>query len=119
MFDRFRQADASASRRHGGLGLGLALVRQIVELHGGAVGVESGGVKQGAMFWVTLPARSGSRAAHARRGRRRRRRSRSTASSILIVDDENDAREMLVAMLEKYGAHGPRGRLGATRRWRC
>jgi signal transduction histidine kinase len=56
VFDRFRQADASASRRHGGLGLGLALVRQIVELHGGAVGVESGGVNQGSTFWVTLPA---------------------------------------------------------------
>ena len=48
-----------ASRRHGGLGLGLALVRQIVELHGGTVGVDSAGVEQGATFWVTLPAVSG------------------------------------------------------------
>src|SRR3954451_16616630 len=56
VFDRFRQADASASRRHGGLGLGLSLVRQIVELHGGTVGASSGGVKQGATFWISLPA---------------------------------------------------------------
>src|SRR6185295_16639927 len=56
VFDRFRQADASASRRHGGLGLGLSLVRQIVELHGGRVGVESGGVKQWSLFWFSLPA---------------------------------------------------------------
>ena len=53
LFDRFRQADASASRRHGGLGLGLALVRQIVELHGGSVTASSAGVKRGSAFTVT------------------------------------------------------------------
>ena len=103
VFDRFRQADASASRRHGGLGLGLSLVRQIVELHGGKVGAESGGVKQGSLFWVSLPAVPGIE---------RRAAPRVTAPdpvtlngvSILIVDDENDARELLVAMLENFGA---------------
>jgi signal transduction histidine kinase/CheY-like chemotaxis protein len=103
VFDRFRQADASASRRHGGLGLGLSLVRQIIELHGGTVGVESGGVKQGSLFWFSLPAVP---------DLQRRPATPLVPSdpvtldgtSILIVDDENDAREMLVAMLENFGA---------------
>ena len=55
VFDRFRQADASASRRQGGLGLGLALVRQLVELHGGAVAVESPGRDAGTTVTVRLP----------------------------------------------------------------
>jgi PAS domain S-box-containing protein len=103
VFDRFRQGDASASRRHGGLGLGLSLVRQIVELHGGTVGAASGGVKQGATFWVTLPAVPETE---------RRAVPRPPVSepvtlngvSIMIVDDETDARELLVAMLENFGA---------------
>jgi CheY-like chemotaxis protein len=103
VFDRFRQADASASRRHGGLGLGLSLVRQIIELHGGTVGVESRGVKQGSLFWFSLPAVP---------DLERRPATQPVPSepvtldgtSILIVDDENDAREMLVAMLENFGA---------------
>ena len=59
LFDRFRQADASASRRHGGLGLGLALVRQIAELHGGAVTAESGGTNRGSLFTLRLPLATG------------------------------------------------------------
>ena len=55
VFERFQQADASASRRHGGLGLGLALVRQIVELHGGTACAESAGPGRGASFSVRLP----------------------------------------------------------------
>ena len=55
IFDRFRQADGSTTRRHGGLGLGLAIVRHIVELHHGSVAVRSAGVGQGATFTMTLP----------------------------------------------------------------
>jgi PAS domain S-box-containing protein len=55
VFDKFRQADASSTRRHGGLGLGLAIVRHLVELHGGQVDAESPGAEQGAAFIVRLP----------------------------------------------------------------
>jgi len=103
VFDRFRQADSSASRRHGGLGLGLALVRQIVELHGGAVGVESGGVQLGSTFWVTLPA-TASIGAHAAPAPASNEPVTLKGVSILIVDDENDARELLVAILQDLGA---------------
>jgi signal transduction histidine kinase len=58
VFDRFSQADSSASRLHGGLGLGLAIVRHLVELHGGTVGAESEGIGRGARFTVRLPVRA-------------------------------------------------------------
>jgi CheY-like chemotaxis protein/anti-sigma regulatory factor (Ser/Thr protein kinase) len=56
VFDRFRQADSSSTRRHGGLGIGLTLVKQLIDLHGGSVRVESDGVGRGACFTVELPA---------------------------------------------------------------
>src|SRR6185312_11589898 len=55
VFDRFRQSDASISRRHGGLGLGLAIAKQLVELHGGTIRAKSGGVGKGATFFINLP----------------------------------------------------------------
>ena len=58
VFDRFRQADASSARRYGGLGLGLALVKYLVELHGGTIEAASAGEGQGATFKVTLPVRA-------------------------------------------------------------
>src|SRR6185436_12998743 len=54
-FDRFRQADSSSTRRHGGLGLGLAIVRNLVELHGGSVAAGNRSVGSGALFVVRLP----------------------------------------------------------------
>src|SRR5262249_22041627 len=65
IFDRFRQADSSSSQRYGGLGLGLALVKHLVELHGGKVEVSSGGAGCGATFTVTLPLATQTELVHA------------------------------------------------------
>jgi CheY-like chemotaxis protein len=102
IFDRFRQADASASRRHGGLGLGLALVRQIVNLHGGTVAAESAGPQQGSTFLVRLPAATASGSPRPVAG------SPAPTSlagvTILLLDDSEDGREMLTATLQEFGA---------------
>jgi PAS domain S-box-containing protein len=103
VFDRFRQADASASRRHGGLGLGLALVRQIVELHGGTVTADSAGINKGSTFEIRLPATTA--AAQKASGKPKSKEAVTLKGvAVLIVDDNDDGREMLVASLEDYGA---------------
>ncbi len=103
VFDRFRQADSRSTRVYGGLGLGLAIVRHLVELHGGRVSAESDGPGRGATFRVVLPFESPATRAGANndfvdtgpdlRGVR-----------VLVVDDEVDAREVLGALLERCGA---------------
>ena len=102
-FERFRQADSTASRRHGGLGLGLAIVRHLTEAHGGTVTAASPGEGQGATFTVRLPVRALTDGA----GPAPTGVPTSTALSglrILVVDDEPDAREFLRLLLDAHGA---------------
>lgn len=107
VFDRFRQADASTTRRHGGLGLGLAIVKHLVEQHGGTVTVSSAGDMQGASFTVRLPL--GTRAAPARpKGGEPSASHDLRGVTVLLVDDEADARELTARILRDSHAdvHG-------------
>src|SRR5882724_8668281 len=111
VFDRFRQADSTFARMHGGLGLGLAIVRHLVELHGGSVGADSRGKGEGATFTVSFPLLAPERNAAAHPGPLVDSGQHSfdepkdlAGLSVMIVDDEHDARELLVAMLELRGA---------------
>jgi len=112
LFERFRQADASTSRKHGGLGIGLAIVKELVELHGGSVGANSPGEGQGSAFIVTLPVL-------ALMAKPEPRRVHPTAPSavpieagltdlsglkVLFVDDEPDARGLVKRLLDECGA---------------
>jgi len=100
VFDRFRQADASPTREHGGLGIGLAIAKELVELHGGFVRAESAGRGQGARFSVVLPRFVGQEHAHTSE-----ERPPSLAGiSVLAVDDNLDSIEILEAALTKAGA---------------
>ncbi|XGV97496.1 MAG: ATP-binding protein [Leptolyngbya sp. BL-A-14] len=103
VFDTFRQADGTITRKFGGLGLGLAIVRQIVELHGGTVSAESPGEGLGATFSVRLPLRATRLPANANRDRLLQPLSLQ-AFHILVVDDERDTRELLTFILEQAGA---------------
>jgi CheY-like chemotaxis protein len=108
VFDRFRQAQGSITRRHGGLGLGLALVRCLVEAHGGTVRAESAGLGRGATFTVSFPAPEDV----IRLSDRPRRQSSSTMPAadsvsgvnVLVVDDEPDARDLIETVLRMNGA---------------
>jgi signal transduction histidine kinase/ActR/RegA family two-component response regulator len=109
VFERFRQADAGARRRYGGLGLGLAIVRHLVELHGGTVTASSPGDDQGATFRVILPVRpvrtdEGAARAAAKGARPRSGTDRLDGIRVLVVDDEADARELFGSILEAAGA---------------
>ena len=109
VFAPFRQADASTTRDHGGLGLGLAIVRQLAELHGGTVRAESDGVDRGSRFIVVLPAQQTAPAPAPDSGRHRAATGAAgppdlAGVRVMVVDDDRDARELLTATLGYYGA---------------
>jgi CheY-like chemotaxis protein len=103
VFERFRQADDSSTRHHGGLGLGLAIVRTIVELHGGTVHAMSDGEGRGATFTVTLPIPAVLNAPAAPAVERTIAPTLA-GLRLLFVDDQADAREAVQAVLEQFGA---------------
>jgi signal transduction histidine kinase/ActR/RegA family two-component response regulator len=103
VFERFRQGDSSTTRTHGGLGLGLAIVHDLVGMHGGTVHAESAGIGQGTTFTVRLPA-TGQRKSDASAPSRQSQQARLTGANVLIVDDDPDAREVLRMILEDAGA---------------
>ncbi|UUX97881.1 ATP-binding protein [Aquabacterium sp. J223] len=116
VFERFMQVDASSTRSHGGLGLGLAIVRQLVEMHGGSVEAHSDGLGKGALFTVSLPlaaVNSDPRVQATDRAHPRTSVSALTSdlgrvslagAVILLVEDDDDGREMLAAVLCGAGA---------------
>jgi PAS domain S-box-containing protein len=123
VFDRFRQADSSTTRRHGGLGLGLSIVKHLIELHGGSVRVKSPGEGQGSTFIVALPI-SVIRTDDPDDDFERQAFSDVDVSTIelpslvgshaLVVDDEPDARALICRLIEEYGGRCTLAESGAA-----
>jgi PAS domain S-box-containing protein len=106
VFDRFRQADSSTTRAHGGLGLGLALVSHLVEMHGGSVEAHSDGRGQGAVFTIRIRLAEANTEASAEPSEVREMRvpMRLSGVRVLVVEDEEDTRDLLSAALAHSGA---------------
>lgn len=109
VFDRFRQEEGSIARKHGGLGLGLAVARHLVELHGGKIGAESKGHGCGATFTVELPWAAESAAvaeeSETRRASNTNNPKQLTGLRVLVVEDDDDSRSLVTMMLTRQGAN--------------
>jgi len=113
VFDRFLQADGTLTRRHGGLGLGLAIVRHLIEMHGGTVHATSDGEGRGATFALKLPLRVSRNLEMPGPGLRIPARQRTASAAgeselaglnVIVVDDDAETREMLTRFLDQFGA---------------
>jgi signal transduction histidine kinase len=108
IFDRFRQADATVTRRQGGLGLGLSIAKQLVELHGGSISATSPGPGQGAMFVINLPIQPVQAVEAIGQNPKTVRQETPPLSlsgvRVLVVDDDEDSRNLVKRLLEDYGA---------------
>lgn len=109
VFERFRQADSTTTRRHGGLGLGLAIVRHLVEIHGGSVSAESSGTDQGASFTVKLPIVNSKSTVRETASRAVEtgaipKRLPLNGMHVLVVDDDEDTLELMTAALSEVNA---------------
>jgi signal transduction histidine kinase len=111
VFDRFRQAESTITRSHGGLGLGLSIVRHLVELHGGSVAVHSEGEGKGAAFTVRLPVRQATSESAESLDETLDTKVRVWSTKgllagvrVLVVEDEDDTRDLLAISLEQCGA---------------
>lgn len=112
VFDRFHQADGSTTRRHGGLGLGLAIARHLVEMHGGTITAESEGIGHGATFTLRVPIAAlrttplaPSELTAAPQEPVRNEEHHLKGLRVLAIDDEADVRDMLTRLFEEYGAN--------------
>jgi len=106
LFNMFSQADGTTSRRHGGLGIGLSVVKHLVEMHGGSVRAESKGLNCGATFTVSLPVSRNQQPATSARPEAKNASTRPlTGVSVLIVDDHEDARDVIRCVVETAGGN--------------
>jgi signal transduction histidine kinase/DNA-binding response OmpR family regulator len=114
IFDRFRQADGSTTRKHGGLGLGLAIARHLIEMHGGTIKAHSEGINQGASFTVQLPLtpanhneENGADLSSSMDSNEEKQEVCSPVLDglrILVVEDEDDTRDLILTVLKQCGA---------------
>lgn len=108
IFERFRQVDSSTTRTHGGLGLGLSIVKNLVELHGGEIQAQSEGADQGATFLVTLPLlaarHDGARTGRPESADDARTEGELSGARVLVVEDETDSRALIVRVLKQCDA---------------